>query len=118
MPGVYNYVIKRGKEGYYFCLYPNNNYSNNNYIGRSTEYTSAQECHQALIRFKNLILSDKLYPDDASHAKMEKTKDGKFFFAFYDNEKKVFYRDIGYGQKVNCIKGINNVIKHRDAEIR
>ncbi len=106
----YKYYIKKLDNSYYYGLYPNNN--NRQPVAVSGGYPSREDAKKGIEDLKN-HLKENNNPFQIS------INEGKYYFELKANKKKLtFKRILGYTNRENAKKGIDNILKNVGAPLK
>lgn len=117
------YIIENeiNTKGYRYIILPNNRHQP---LGVSPWYSTIDECEKAKRSFAFLVLHNDINNSDSKYVEIERYIENKTFpnghissrpkykFYYYDDNKELlFYREIGFEEKYNCLKCLNSIYK-------
>ena len=101
------YRIRKKNELWYFELIPMRNH--NQYIGKSKNYSTKEECLKAIISFRNFIVTNKINSTDSHYIdlvkSMNSTHNIEQIRAEYNKDGEVVFKTRDYNgssMKKNC----------------
>lgn len=111
--GEYKYRLVK-EEQWHFELLPSNN--NDCYVAKSSCYKNKDDALKGISRFKNFLNSNTDFK--VENREIEESKGIKRYWSFFYFSETEIFSTRPYFQKAQRSKGIERIVKNRNADLR